>query len=284
MEQPQMIRAQGDGIEIQLAQWPGREPPVLAVHGLTANCRCWDTVAAAVSPGRRLLAMDLRGRGLSDKPATGYSLERHVEDIASVLEGLGLEQVVLMGHSLGAYIILAFAAQHPAMVERLVLMDGGAQLSAEQWAKVTAGIKPSLERLGRVFPDFAAYVERIKQAPFLQPWNQAMENYYRYECEEAAGGVRSRIRPENITEERTNLLAADTSRYYQDVRCPVLVLRATQGMLTGDDLVLPPDATQRLRRDLPSARVVDLPGINHFSVLFQPSPERDQALREFLGS
>jgi len=178
-----MIRAQGGGAEIQLAQRPGQEPPVLAVHGLTANCRGWDTVAGAVSPGRRLLAMD---------------------------------------------------------------------------------------RLGRVLSDFQACVERSKQAPFLRPWSQAMGNYHRCECEEAGGGVRSRIRPENITEERSNLPAAGAARYRQDVRCPVLVPRAAQGMPAG--------ATQRLRRGLPTARVVDLPGINRFCVLLQPSPERGRAL------
>lgn len=278
-----MIRGQGDGLEMQLAQWPGPDPPVLALHGLTANCRCWDALAPAISPHRRLLAPDLRGRGGSDKPARGYSIEHHLRDLEAMLADLDIPRVTLLGHSLGAYIALALASQRPEMVKGLILLDGGAQLTPEQWGKVTAGIKPSLDRLGVVFPSFEAYLAQVRQAPFLRPWNQALENYFRYECEAVPGGVRSRIRPQNIEEERASLLASDTSVYYPGVKCPVLVLRATRGMLAADDLVLPAEATANLRRDLPTARVVDLPGIHHFSILFQPCAERDRALSEFLA-
>lgn len=282
MIQPEMIRGQGDGVELQLASWPGAEPPVLAIHGLTANCCCWALLAQAVSPARRLVALDLRGRGRSDKPESGYSIGHHVADIAALLNGMGIERLSLIGHSLGAYIALAFSARHPELVDRLVLIDGGAQLTPQQWGKVTAGIKPSLDRLGVVFESFAAYLDQVRQAPFMKPWNQAVEDYFRYECEEIDGGVRSRIRPQNIDEERASLLSTDTSQYYHSIKCPVLVLRATQGMLAADDLVLPADAIARLQEDLPTAEVVDLPGIQHFSVLFQPSPERDRALKDFL--
>ncbi len=284
LQYPEMIHARGDGVSIQVAQWPGEGGPVLAVHGLTANSRCFDTYARALSPPHRFLALDLRGRGLSDKPASGYSLEHHVQDIAAVLADLGIAKTALLGHSLGAYIGLAFADAHPDLVDKLVLLDGGGQLSAEQWGKVTTAIKPSLDRLGKVFPSFEAYLEAIKQAPYVHPVNQAVEDYFRYECEEVpAGGVRSRTKPEHIAEERKSLLTSDTSLYYAGIKCPVLVLRATEGMLSHDDLVLPPDAVERLKKDLPGAEVVDLKGLNHFNMIFAPSAERDQALREFLA-
>ncbi len=85
------------------------------------------------------------------------------------MDDLGLERPVLMGHSLGAFISLVFAAQHPERVDRLILVDGGGKLSKDQMAKVFAGIKPSLDRLGQVFPSFESYVSLMKQAPFLQP-------------------------------------------------------------------------------------------------------------------
>ena len=75
MIQPTMLKAKGAGIQIQLAEWEGAGPPVLCLHGLTANCRCFDVAASVLAPMRRVLAMDLRGRGLSDKPDTGYSID-----------------------------------------------------------------------------------------------------------------------------------------------------------------------------------------------------------------
>ncbi len=283
MAQPKMIRARGDGIEIQLADWPGAGEPILAVHGLTANCRSFDLVAAGLEGAHRLLAMDLRGRGLSDKPAEGYSIEHHCRDIEALLAELGLDRITLMGHSLGAYIGLAMAARRPDLVARLILLDGGAQLSPEEWAKIAAGIKPSLDRLGRVFPSFAAYLELVKQAPYLKPWNQAMEDYFRYETETIEDGVRSRIRPEAIAEERENLLTLDPSAFYPQVTCPVLILRATEGMLAGDDLVLPEGPTAELKKALPQARVVDFEGTNHFSLVLAPNARRDSAILEFMA-
>jgi len=279
-----MQTVKGDGINIQTAQWPGQGSTVLAVHGLTANCRCWDVVADSLAPKHNVVALDLRGRGLSDKPAKGYSLDHHVADIKNVIKELKLPRVALMGHSLGAYIGLAFAYRHPELVERLILVDGGAQLSPAQWGKVGAGIKPSIDRLGQVFPSFQDYLNLVKQAPFLKNFGPALETYFRYESEDLPeGGVRSRINPAHIVEERANLAQADTSAFYRGIKCPVLVLRATQGMVLEDDFVLPDEAVAQLKKDLPQAQVVALPGVNHFNMIFEPSPQRDQALDKFLG-
>jgi pimeloyl-ACP methyl ester carboxylesterase len=277
-----MKRLMGDGVEIQLAVREGRGKHVLCVHGLTANCRCWDVTASDLAPAHSVLAMDLRGRGLSDKPSTGYSLPYHMRDILCLLEDLGLRQAVLMGHSLGAFICLAFAAQYPDRAEKIILMDGGGELTQPQWDKVALAIKPSLDRLGQVFPSFAAYIANMKQAPFLQPWSQAIEDYFRYETEEVAGGVRSRIHPDHIREEVGNLRGEEPSRYYSKVRCPVLILRATDGILSQDDLVLPEAAAEKMVSEIPEARRADIQGTHHFSILLQPNAQRDQTILGFL--
>ncbi|MCF8041384.1 MAG: alpha/beta hydrolase [Desulfarculaceae bacterium] len=272
-----------EGVDIQLAEWPGSGPAVLGVHGLTANLHCYQLLAEALAGQNRVLAMDIRGRGLSDKPDTGYSLEKHCQDIAAVIKGLGLKRISLMGHSLGAYICLAFAAGYPQMVDKLVLLDGGGELSSEQWAKVNGGIKPSVDRLGQVMPDREAYLDMVRQAPYFNPWNQTMADYFDYEVEAVQGGVRSRVNPDHIEEERENLRGIKPSSFYRQVLCPVLIVRAGKGMLNRDDVLLPTDALERMLREMDRARVVDLPDADHFTLMFQPNPRRDQALREFLA-
>jgi pimeloyl-ACP methyl ester carboxylesterase len=285
MTEPNMFQVRGNGVDIQLAEWPGDGAPILCIHGLTANCRSFDAVASGISPPHRLLAVDLRGRGLSDKPDSGYSWQHHCRDLAEVAANTGLKNFYLLGHSLGAYIALAYAAQHPDQVEGLVLVDGGANLTPEQWAKVTAGIKPSLDRLGKTFPSFEAYIELAKQAPFMQPWNEAAENYFRYESEQTPdGGRRSRIDPAHIEEERGNLLSLNPEEFYPSINCPVLILRATEPMVTGDDFVLPEAALPGFQAALPRARLVNLSGINHYSIVMQPCPRRDRAILDFLAA
>jgi pimeloyl-ACP methyl ester carboxylesterase len=282
MAEPTMVRAKGLGIAIQLAVWKGNGKPILCIHGLTANSRFWDCLASALSPRHKVIAMDLRGRGLSDKPPTGYSIDHHCKDVLALMDDLGLERPVLMGHSLGAFISLVFTAQNPKRVDRLILVDGGGKLTEAQMAKVFTGIKPSLDRLGQVFPSFDDYVSLMKQAPFLQPWNPFIETYFRYEVEEVEGGVRSRVHPKHIEEEALNLGKVDSTQFYTRVSSPTLILRATKGLLAEDDLVLPKDVAERMVREIPNARCVDLKDTNHYTILFQPNERRNQIILKFL--
>ena len=283
MTDPIMRKVKGDGIKIQLAIWEGRGKQILCIHGLTANCRSWDCLASALSPHHRVIAMDLRGRGLSGKPPTGYSIKHHCKDILALIDDQGLQRPVLMGHSLGAFISLIFAARYPKKVAQLILVDGGGKLSEDQKNKVFAGIKPSLDRLGKIFPSLKIYLSQMKHAPYLRPWNSYMETYFRYEIEKVGGGIRSRVHPKHIEEEAKNLVKVDSSKFYEKVKAPTLILRATKGMLAEDDLLLPEDVVERMVREIPNVEKIDIKGTNHYSIFFQPNKKRDQAILKFLN-
>jgi pimeloyl-ACP methyl ester carboxylesterase len=286
MQEPTMVRTKGDGLEIQLAVWEGRGKPVLGVHGLTANCRCWDVIAQALAGRHRMLAVDLRGRGLSDKPATGYSEEHHLKDLKCVMDDLQLDRAVLMGHSLGGYISLGFAARYPQRVAGLVLIDAGGELSQEHWDRVTAAIKPSIERLSISLPSMDEYLRLMQRNPVLQPWSQAIETFCRYDLEEASdgSGVRSRIQRAHIEEEVSNKRQTGASQLYPKIECPVLILRATQGILSDEDILLPRQAVEKMLSHIPGARCLDIEGADHYSIIFQPNPVRDQAILDFLAA
>jgi pimeloyl-ACP methyl ester carboxylesterase len=282
MREPVMVTGMGDGIKIQLAEWAGRGKAILCIHGITANCRCWDVVASALSPDYRVLAMDLRGRGRSDKPTSGYSVEHHCRDILALLDDLGLKRSVLMGHSLGAFISLAFAAHYPERVDRVILVDGGGDLSPEQWDKVFAAIKRPLDRLGKIFPSADAYVDIMKQPPYIQPWSPALETYYRYEIVAVKGGVSTNINPLHIAEESDNVRKMAAASFYPKIGCKVLILRATEGLLAQDDILLPEPVVERMTREISRARYVDIRGVNHYGIIFRPNGERDRAIKGFV--
>jgi pimeloyl-ACP methyl ester carboxylesterase len=283
MTEPIMQTVQGDGVKIQLAIREGRQENILCIHGLTANSRCWDPIVSALAPEYRVLALDLRGRGLSDKPPKGYSIPQHVEDIRHILREMGLGKVTLMGHSLGAYISLAFAARYPEHMKRLILVDAGGVLSQTRWNNIVSTLKPSLDRFGQVFPSTEAYLDLMKTVPFFKSWTPALDTYYRYEVEAVGGGVRSRIDPAHIQEERENLGKVDVSRFYEKISCPVLILRATEGMVAEDDLLLPQDVVERMVQKIPHARYVDIPGTNHYSIVFEQNEVRDSAILGFVA-
>lgn len=282
MSEPIMEEVNGDGVKINLAVWEGLGGPILCFHGITANCHCWDVLAKVLAPEYRVLAMDLRGRGRSEKPANGYNLDTHLQDILCLMDYLGIDRTVVMGHSLGAFIGLAFAASYPHRIDRLILVDGGGDLSKKQMDNVFKGIKPSLDRLTKVFPSAEAYLAAMKQAAYIQPWSAEIEGYYRYEIESTEGGVRTNIHPSHIAEEAKNIRQVKSAAFYAQVICPVLVLRAPLGLLSDDDILLPEDVIDRMIREIPDARRFDVDGMNHYGIVFQPHEARDQAIKEFL--
>ena len=282
MTEPLMKMVKGDGVGINLAVWEGDGKPILCIHGITANCRCWDGLAAALAPQNHVMAMDLRGRGRSDRPAKGYSLDHHMRDINCLLDDLKLEKVVIMGHSLGAFIGLAFAAEYPQRTERLILVDGGGDLSKEQMDKVFIGIKPALDRLEMVFPSEEAYLQKMRAAPYIQPWSPVIEAYYRYEIEPTEGGIHTNIQPAHIQEESDNIRKVACATFYPKVHCKVLILRAPRGLLSQEDILLPGDVMHKMMAEIPDVRRFEVEGLNHYGIVFQPHEARDRAIREFL--
>ena len=104
---------------VELGAAGGR--PVLALHGVTGHALRWRVLADAL-PDLRLIAVDLRGHGHS--PWTPpWNIEQHVSDALGVLDSLGLDRVVIAGHSFGGAIALHLARTAAERVERLILLD-----------------------------------------------------------------------------------------------------------------------------------------------------------------
>jgi pimeloyl-ACP methyl ester carboxylesterase len=127
----------GDGITLHARDWGGGGPAMVLLHGLASNARIWDGVASRLAgAGLRVVALDLRGHGDSDQPASGYDFAQVGRDLQAALGGLGLDRPVLVGHSWGANVALQYAADRPGAVAGLVLVDGALDAVAE-WAGPT---------------------------------------------------------------------------------------------------------------------------------------------------
>jgi pimeloyl-ACP methyl ester carboxylesterase len=280
---PEFLTVKGDGLNLTAARWGGAEPTVICIHGMAGYCVNWNTIIGRLPHGPRFIAIDLRGRGRSDKPATGYSVEHHRKDILAMMDSLDIETAVMMGHSLGAMIALSMAAHNPQQVEKLILVDGGGELSLEQRTKVLDGIKPTLDRLGKLFPSVDAYLDLMKAAPTLQPWTDDLEENYRYDIEEVEGGVRSRVAAWAVEEEISNLSNLDALAMQKQVNCPTLILRADRGMVAENDLLLPYDVAETMLANIKNSALVNVAGANHYSIILKPQPVRDAAIKAFLG-
>ncbi len=139
-----------DSVRLHYLEWPAaeaQEPAVLLLHGLSSNAHYWERVAARL-PGRRLVALDQRSHGLSDRPAGANGMGELVADAAHAITDLGLGRPVVAGHSWGAAVALDLAATRSDLVGGLVFIDGpGSPLSELlTWDQAAQMMQPPLPR------------------------------------------------------------------------------------------------------------------------------------------
>jgi pimeloyl-ACP methyl ester carboxylesterase len=134
-----------NGLELFYREAGAADGPVLLLlHGNTASSLWWERVIPHLPGGWRILAPDLRGCGDSTKPAGGWSMSDLAADIALFLGALQVDRAVIVGHSLAGGIALQVAAEYPALVERLVLINSapidGLRLGPEAYVEVPEGV------------------------------------------------------------------------------------------------------------------------------------------------
>ncbi len=138
------------GVRLHLRDWrpprdAGEAATFLLLHGLASNARTWDGVAAALADaGHRAIAVDQRGHGLSDKPATGYDFDTVTDDLRRLIAALEIERPILAGQSWGGNVVLAFGARFPGVARGLIFVDGGFLELAGRgpWAQVSRELAP----------------------------------------------------------------------------------------------------------------------------------------------
>lgn len=123
------VEVNGIGLAYAVAGDTGL-PPAVLLHALGEDSNGWGTVVEALAPRCRVHAVDLRGHGGSSQPGT-YSLELMRSDVLGFLRTLNLDEVILIGHSLGAAVAYLVAEAEPGLVRHLVLEEPPPPLPAK---------------------------------------------------------------------------------------------------------------------------------------------------------
>ena len=103
----------------------GRGPVILLIHGIAGSGATWKRLLQPLARGHRVIALDLLGHGLSDKPRGDYSLAGHASVVRDFLDALGISEVTAVGHSYGGGVAMQLLYQYPERVNRLVLISSG---------------------------------------------------------------------------------------------------------------------------------------------------------------
>jgi len=265
---------EANGIRLHYLDHGGTGPTLVLTHGLSANARFFDGLAAAgLAPALRVLSFDLRGRGLSDAPDDGYTMDDHAADLLGALDALGLERVVLGGHSFGGLLTLYVAANAPDRVERALVLD----VPAEVDPAVLDQIGPSLARLEQVYSSSGAYLDFVRSLPYFvaDGWDDDVAAFYEAEIEELPDGtVRPRCRPAHIRLAVEGTFEPDWTAIAGSVECPTLLLRTTDPFgPPGSGPIMTEDGARRTLAHLRNGRLVEVPG-NHITFAFGHRAER----------
>lgn len=165
---PKNRYAEHDGTRIHYLDWGGQGAPVLLIHGMRGRAKLWESVAGELAEEFRVVAMDVRGHGWSDRPRDGaYDRFALAGDAVAVLDALEVERASVIGHSLGGWIGITMAAEFAPRVTRLVIEDinlDGNPTAAADWTKLAASARRSFAtreegldwlRAGGANPDWA---------------------------------------------------------------------------------------------------------------------------------
>jgi len=133
-----MATVMRDGVKLAFEDRGAGKPAFIFVHGTACDRSFFAPQAEHFAPRHRVVSVDLRGHGESDKPHGAYPVAAYAEDIAYMIEQLGLGKAVAVGHSMGGVSVLQLAATHPDCVAAIVMVDSTLVYSPDRRAVVEA--------------------------------------------------------------------------------------------------------------------------------------------------
>lgn len=243
-------------------------PPLVLLHGIGSNARSWAEQLAGLGDVRRVLAWDAPGYGDSTPVAPPRpTAADYAARLARFLDGLGLDRIVLLGHSLGALVAGSFTAARPERVERLILASPALGHRTDPAAPLPPPAQGRLDDLAALGPaGFAA-----KRAPRLLSAKATPAEIAR------ARDTMAEIRPGGYRQAVAMLAQGDLRADAGAVAVPTLVLSGAE------DSVTPPAGSRALTAATPNARYLEIEGAGHLSYLERPVAF-NAAVHEFLSA
>ncbi|WP_432363325.1 alpha/beta fold hydrolase [Sporosarcina sp. UB5] len=262
---------------LQIADFPGEKGTIIALHGLTGTHKNMLHYAESLQGDYRFIACDLRGRGGSSGMDDAPSIFSHAEDVAQLIDVLGIKDTILLGHSMGAYISAIVASELPS-VKGLVLLDGAARMSGRQHDIV----RPSLGRLRKTYESKRAYVEELRQLykRLGIKWTDAVQEIVEYEIHGTTSGWVHKSATENIEEDFASFDFFNPIEVMGKIACETLLIQAN-----GEIGPFPPfftDADYEETKKYTSKLTTFHSDCNHYTMVFEKREDILTEIRKFL--
>jgi esterase len=212
-----------NGHDIQIVDYPGKMGPIIMIHGLTGSHKYMHFYAEKLKGEYRILSVDLRGRGNSAKIGSESTIFQHAEDIIELIDTLKIDQPILLGHSMGAF-ISSIVASKVHSVKAVILLDGAAKMSEHQRAIV----QPALGRLNKLYPSKESYLTEIQQIYSMLgvKWNDTLQEIAEYEVERVSDHWENKSSQSGILADFESFQDYSPKEICSKITCPVLLVYA----------------------------------------------------------
>jgi 3-oxoadipate enol-lactonase len=243
----------------------GEGSVVVLTHGLGGDLHYWDATAQALASHHRVVRWDVRGFGESGKPAGPYSPALFADDLDRLLDRLGVERAHLLGISMGGVISQSFALRHHERVASLVLISTSSEVGVQataNWQRLAQRIEENGfdARSADASRSFAAAFAAAHPEVVAQLKDQTLRNH-----------------PASYAAAARAMSDYHFTAQLGSITAPTLIL---QGL---DDQLTPPGGAVKLRRALPRARLLMIPGAGHNLPIEQPDTVHVAALAFLAG-
>jgi pimeloyl-ACP methyl ester carboxylesterase len=245
--------------------------PILLIHGLTRNHRDFEDLIPWLNGlGRRTIAVDVRGRGRSDRdpdPAN-YHAGIYVQDMAAVLGALGAQRAVWIGNSMGGLISTVAAMAIPQMVAGVLLNDVGPQFDPKGLARIQSYVGEV--RTARDWDDAAGMIRAIGESAFPGRDHAFWLTFARRTMDETPDGLAFAYDPaiSALTRAVPASEVPDAWPLFEALKpLPAAVVRGALSDL------LAPETVARMKAEKPDLIVADVPGVGHHPLLDEPQSQ-----------
>lgn len=243
----------------------GKGLPVVLLHGFPFDHHIWDSQIDALSDSFRIIAPDLRGHGQSPAPRGVYDMDTMAADVTALLDDLGIEQAVWVGHSMGGYVLMAALRRRPRYIRAVALVathplpdSPDKRLQRMQSAEVVLNEGPA---------DLALSMMAVLFAPHFDRQSPAAQNVYELMTSTPAVGAAGALRG----------MAArpDSVETLRQIATPAVVIAGVE------DQIVKFDVAEQMAQSIPGATLVPIEGAGHMPMIEQPEATT-AALRAFL--
>jgi esterase len=242
-----------NGLRIHYLEWGSTDrQPLIMLHGIGRVAHTFDHIAPHFSAQYHVMAVDMRGHGDSDwDPKGAYLVEDYVKDIEGLAQQLRLRNIVIWGNSTGGRVAQVFAGLHPDLAAAVISEDVGPERPRE----IADGMPSRLKREDE--QGWASEDELFAQQKNGNPRTseEILRAYVHYGSKRRSDG---RIIWKRDPAIGNGFIPTELWRFVREIKAPIIYI------LGGRSTIVPAATQQELRKTLPQAQIVTIPGAGHY--------------------